>query len=122
MRRVGTSYCYHLTPFFQERIELYIEKIDDYFLDSEGGCIFGNFALELSSEKVAFKDVIREDFQAWTDSLAIMFEEKYSKEKALSLAKEYVALTQGAIMMMNLHNSSTEYLKVGQKIISLLKD
>ena len=105
-----------------ERIELYIKKIDEYFLQSEGGCIFGNFALELSSEKVEFKDIIKEDFQAWMDSLAIMFAEKYPQEEALSLAKEYVALTQGAIMMMNLHNSSTEYLKVGQKIISLLKD
>jgi AcrR family transcriptional regulator len=116
------SVAYQEELALNEKLELYIQKIDAYFLHSEGGCIFGNFALELSSEKVAFKDVIREDFQSWTDSLATMFEEKYPKEEALALAKEYVALTQGAIMMMNLHNSSIEYLKVGQKIISLLKD
>jgi len=105
-----------------KKIVSYIQKIDDYFLHSEGGCIFGNFALELPYENEAFREVIREDFLAWTDSLAFMFEIRYSKEEALTLAKEYVALTQGSIMMMNLHNDSTDYLKIGQKIIKLLKD
>jgi len=116
------SIAYNNELALNEKIELFIQKIDNYFLHSEGGCIFGNFALELSSEKVAFKEIIREDFQAWTDSLGTMFAEKYSKKEALSLAKEYVSLTQGSIMMMNLHNNADEYLKVGQKIISLLKD
>lgn len=105
-----------------QRIEEYIKKIDNYFLHSEGGCIFGNFALELSAESVAFKDVIREDFQAWVDSLAFMLREKYPEDEAATLAKEYVALTQGAIMMMNLQQDSSDYLRVGQKIIKLLKD
>jgi len=113
------SIAYQKERSVQERIELYIKKIDDYFLDSEGGCIFGNFALELPSESLAFREVIREDFLAWTDSLAFMFETRYSKEEALTLAKEYVALIQGSIMM-NLNNDSTDYLKIGQKIINLL--
>jgi hypothetical protein len=51
-----------------------------------------------------------------------MLKEKYSPNEAQSLAKEYVALTQGSIMMMNLHNNADQYLHVGQKIINLLKD
>jgi hypothetical protein len=50
-----------------------------------------------------------------------MLETRYPKEEALTLAKEYVALTQGSIMMMNLYNDSSDYLKIGQKIINLLK-
>ena len=114
------SIAYREDMPIQERIELYIKKIDEYFLHSEGGCIFGNFALELPSESEAFREVIREDFNAWSDSLAFMLESIYPKDEALSLAKEYVALTQGSIMMMNLHNNSTDYLKIGQKIIKLL--
>lgn len=105
-----------------ERLINYIKKIDDYFLHSKGGCIFGNFALELSAESVEFREIIREDFDAWVNSLAFMFEKKFSKEEALSLAKEYVALSQGAIMMMNLRQDATDYLKVGEKIIKQLKD
>ena len=115
------SIAYQENISIQERIELYIKKIDDYFLHSEGGCIFGNFALELSSESLQFREVIREDFLAWRDSLAFMLETRYPKEEALALAKEYVALTQGSIMMMNLYNDSSDYLKIGQKIINLLK-
>ena len=106
----------------QEKIELYVQKIDDYFLHSEGGCIFGNFALEIPSESENFRAVIREDFDAWSHSLAFMLESRYTKEEAYALAKEYVALTQGSIMMMTLRNDATDYLKVGQKIISSLKD
>ena len=51
-----------------------------------------------------------------------MLKEKYSDKEAMELAKEYVALTQGSIMMMNLYNNSEQYLQVGQKIIKLLKD
>jgi len=116
------SVAYNENMSIEERIKLYIKKIDEYFLHSEGGCIFGNFALELPSESEAFRAVIREDFDAWSDSLAFMLENKYSQDEALSLAKEYVALTQGSIMMMNLHNDATDYLKIGQKIMKLLKD
>ena len=76
-------------------------------------------ALELASEKLSFKEVIKEGFIAWEDALAFMFKEKYREDEAIALAKEYVALTQGSVMMMNLNNSSEEYLKVGQKIIEL---
>ncbi len=116
------SVAYTKELALKERIELYVKKIDDYFLQSEGGCIFGNFALELSVESVSFKDIIREDFDAWVKSLSFMLGEKYPKEEALVLAKEYVALTQGAIMMMNLYHDSVDYLRVGQKLISLIKD
>jgi len=105
-----------------ERIELFVHKIDDYFLHSEGGCLFGNLALELASEKLSFTKVIKEDFLAWEEALAFMLKERYSPNEAMALAKEYVALTQGSIMMMNLHNNSEQYLQVGQKIIKLLKD
>ena len=105
-----------------ERIELFIQKIDDYFLHSEGGCLFGNLALELASEKLSFTQVIKEDFRAWEEALAFMLKERYNDKEAMALAKEYVALIQGSIMMMNLHNNSEQYLQVGQKIIKLLKD
>jgi len=116
------SIAYKAEIPLQERMELFIAKIDDYFLHSEGGCLFGNLALELASEKLSFTKVIKEDFQAWEEALAFMLKEKYSQNEAQSLAKEYVALTQGSIMMMNLHNNADQYLKVGQKIINLLKD
>jgi len=104
----------------KEKIKKYIKKIDNYFLDSEGGCLFGNLALELPSENTVFKDEIKRYFQNWEQSLTIILTSKYDKKEAQELAKEYVALTQGTIMMMTLYDSQAEYKKVGKKIISLL--
>ncbi len=104
----------------KQKIELIVKKTDDYFLNSEGGCLLGNLALEASNLNLDFKEEIKAYFTAWEDALIKIFENKYSKIEALNLAKEYVALTQGAIMMMNLYDSSENYLKVGEKIISLI--
>ncbi|WP_455757453.1 TetR/AcrR family transcriptional regulator [Sulfurimonas sp.] len=104
----------------KEKIRLFVKRTDEYFLDSEGGCLLGNLALEVSSENVMFKDEIRAYFLAWEEALAFILKGRYTQDEALELAKEYVALTQGAIMMMTLHNETKSYLKVGQKIIDLI--
>jgi len=104
----------------KEKIKLFISKTDDYFLHSEGGCLLGNLALEASSLNLDFKEEIKLYFTDWENALIKIFENKYSKTEASNLAKEFVALTQGAIMMMNLYDSSQDYLKVGEKIISLI--
>lgn len=102
------------------KLKIFVQKTDEYFLHSEGGCLLGNLALEVSSENEEFKKEIKSYFNAWIDALATILQERYGKEKARELACEYVSLTQGAIMMMNLFGSSKEYLKVGKNIISLL--
>ena len=104
----------------KEKIKLFVKRIDDYFLHSEGGCLLGNLALEVSSENILFKDEIRAYFLAWENALMFILQNTYSKEVAKELAKEYVALTQGSIMMMTLYNETQSYLKVGQQIINLI--
>ena len=102
----------------KEKIKLFVKKTNDYFLNSEGGCLLGNLALEVSSENILFKDEIRAYFLAWERALVFILKNKYTEDIAQSLAKEYVALTQGSIMMMTLYNERENYLMVGQKIIN----
>jgi TetR/AcrR family transcriptional regulator, lmrAB and yxaGH operons repressor len=104
----------------KKMLELFVKKTNDYFLHSEGGCLLGNLALEVSHENLKFKEEIKAYFTAWEEALANILQNKYSKDEAYTLAKEYVALTQGSIMMMNLYDDSEEYLKVGKKIVNLL--
>lgn len=105
----------------KEKIRLFVKKTDEYFLHSQGGCLLGNLALEVSSENVLFKNEIRDYFTNWEKALTHILKEVYGDEKAVELSKEYVALTQGEIMMMTLYNASDNYLKVGKKIIALLE-
>jgi TetR/AcrR family transcriptional regulator, lmrAB and yxaGH operons repressor len=104
----------------KEKIELFIKKIDEYFLNSVGGCLFGNLALELSSENVIFKDEIKSYFLSWENALMYILKDKYEDIEAKALSKGFVASLQGEIMMMNLYDSNENYLKTGKKIISLI--
>ena len=104
----------------KEKIKLMVKKTDEYFLQSNGGCLFGNLALELGTLNLEFKEEIKIGFTAWENALINILQNKYSKSEATNLAKEYISLLQGSIMMMNLYDSSKEYLKVGEKLISLI--
>ena len=115
------SIVYDETMSIEKRVVLFIKENDEYFLHSEGGCLLGNFALEVSNENVAFKEEIRDYFSKWELALAHLFEQKFDKTSALELAQEFVALTQGEIMMMNLYNERVRYLRVGKKIIALFE-
>ena len=115
------SIAYQTNITEQEKIRAFVKKTDEYFLHSEGGCLLGNLALEVSTENLEFREEIQDYFLAWEDALGHILKNRYSDEDAKALAKEYVALTQGAIMMMNLYSTSESYLKVGEKIIALLE-
>lgn len=104
----------------KEKIKLFIKKVDEYFLNSEGGCLLGNLALEVSSENEEFKEYIKKYFLTWEEALFNILKNKYSNQEARALAREYVSLTQGAIMLMNLYDNNKDYLKVGEKIINLV--
>ena len=104
----------------EEKIKLFVKKTDEYFLNSKGGCLLGNLALEVSSENVEFQEVIKEYFTAWENALVNIFKNKYEESKAITMTREYIALIQGSIMMMNLYDDSSNYLQVGEKLISLI--
>jgi len=103
------------------KIKLMVKKTDDYFLNSEGGCLLGNLALEVTWSNQQFKEEIQEYFLNWEKSLYILFQEKFNENEASELSKEFVALIQGEIMMMNLYDDKQRYLRVGKKIIRLFE-
>jgi len=104
-----------------QQMKLFIEKTDNYFLNSEGGCLLGNLALEVSWSNADFKEEIKEYFFNWEKALSTIFEKKFDEKKSKELAKEYVALFQGEIMMMNLYDDKDRYLRVGKKMMQLLE-
>lgn len=104
-----------------EKIALFVQKTDEYFLNSAGGCLLGNLALEASHDLPLFKEEILAYFTHWEEALIRIFENRYGVEKAQEIAVESVASVQGAIMMMNLYNDSNLYLKIEKKLITLLE-
>jgi TetR/AcrR family transcriptional regulator, lmrAB and yxaGH operons repressor len=104
----------------REKITLFVQKTDEYFLNSAGGCLLGNLALEASHDLPLFKEEILAYFDNWERAVSHIMENRYGADKAREIAVESVASVQGAIMMMNLYNDSTLYLKIEKKLIAML--
>jgi len=61
------AYRKQLSP--KEKMILLTEKIEAYFLNSEGGCLLGNFALEISNNNPLLKKEIIAYFKNWEEGL-----------------------------------------------------
>jgi len=103
----------------KEKLTILMQRLDEYFLKSKGGCLFGNLALEIAQNIEVFKVEIIKYFKEWEDVLTSILESKYNK-KARELAKESIASIQGAVMLMNLNSDREIYLNISRKVANLL--
>lgn len=101
------------------RLKLFTKAVEKYFLNSEGGCLLGNFALEISNNIPSLKNEIIDYFNHWKEALyeilKIEFGNKIAKEKATQI----VASTQGSIMLMRLYGSPTPFKSQNREILNL---
>jgi len=104
----------------KDKLKLFTEKVEEYFMNSEGGCLLGNFALEISNNIPSLKDEIIEYFKNWEKAIFQILEpeigEKHAKEKAMQI----VSATQGSIMLMRLYKNSDAFKIQNRAIINLL--
>lgn len=104
----------------REKMVLFVEKTDAYFLKSAGGCLLGNLALEASHDIPEFKEEIIAYFSDWEKALVEILTNRFDAVEAREVATGAIAAWQGAIMMMNLYDNADAYLGIGKKLIALL--
>lgn len=114
------SIAYRTTLLPSEKLRRFTEAVEDYFIHSEGGCLLGNFALEISNNIPALKKEIIEYFNHWEAALYEILKtdlgEKTAKEKATLI----VASTQGSIMLMRLYGSAEPFKSQNRELQHLL--
>lgn len=99
---------------FNEMLEYIIE--DQKFKEAKCGCIFGNFAVEMSEHDEGFRKKTSEVFDLWVVKLKIVFDEmiKFSEPKdsfkTYKLAQGIVAMLEGGILIMK-NKQDIEVLK-----------
>lgn len=103
----------------KKRMTLFIENLDEYFLNTNGKCLFGSLALEVGDLNKDFKEEIQAYFLSWEKALIYILNEEYEEKTSISYAQECISLTQGTLMMMNLYNKNENYLNIGKKLIKL---
>lgn len=113
-------YAKHSSLSNKKQLEKLLDAVEAYFLNSEGGCLLGNWALEVINDIPEFKEEIRSYFNSWEKAIFEILLCQYSEDEAKELAKQSVANTQGALMMMRLYNDEKLFLREIKNTKSLL--
>ncbi|OUR74066.1 hypothetical protein A9Q76_01465 [Arcobacter sp. 31_11_sub10_T18] len=95
----------------KEQLHKLASEVEEYFLNSEGGCLWGNWALEVINDIPEFKLEIQACFKSWEDAIFSIIKSNYAHIEAREIAKKTIANTQGALMMMRLYDDTDIFLK-----------
>jgi AcrR family transcriptional regulator len=114
------SIAYRQNTSAINRLKRFTEAVEEYFLNSEGGCLLGNFALEISNNIPSLKKEIMNYFNHWEEALYEIFKDELGKKLAHKKAIQCVANTQGSIMMMRLYNSPDIFKAQNKDVIKIL--
>lgn len=89
---------------FNEMLEYVVE--DQKLKEAKCGCLFGNFAVEMSEHDEGFRKKIREVFEVWVAELKLVLEgmiksyEPIDSFETYKLAQGIVAMIEGGILIM----------------------
>lgn len=114
------SIAYNKTVSPRIRLKLFTEAVEEYFLNSEGGCLLGNFALEISNNIPLLKDEIVNYFDHWQEAVYEILKPELGNKLAQEKAMQVVANTQGSIMLMRLYGVSDVFKIQSKEILKLL--
>jgi len=103
-----------------QKIKLLADISATQFFASDSGCLMGNLALETASTHPDFAELVQAFFADWIGAMRHIFQEVHTPEMAQQLAKDSVALIEGAVMMMRLFNDKSFLEQAHQKIICFI--
>ncbi len=95
-----------------------LKKLSKTILMQEGGSIIGNMALETAQIVPQFKEILRQIFDAWTSSLAIIYANKFSEETSKRLAEQTVIELEGAAMLTKIYGGDKYFKDCYNRVIS----
>ncbi|WP_069472061.1 TetR/AcrR family transcriptional regulator [Candidatus Marithrix sp. Canyon 246] len=114
------SIAYRKNMSSSNKLEAFTKAVETYLLNSEGGCLLGNFALEISNNIPSLKKEIKSYFDHWEEALCEILKSKFIEQVAQEKAKQIIASTQGSIMMMRLYDSPHTFKNQNNEIKKLL--
>ncbi|PSO77363.1 MAG: hypothetical protein BRC44_13665 [Cyanobacteria bacterium QS_4_48_99] len=105
----------------RERLANLTQAVEDYFIDSEGGCLMGNLALETINTLPQFAQLIRAYFDEWRQALVHLLRSQYEQDRAGQLAQDAVARIEGAIMIMRIDGDPAVLRRANRDIATWLR-
>ncbi len=77
------------------------------FTKEEGGCFFANTILETMQVEDTFRDISKDFFKAWEQSLEAIFTTKYPQTISKDKSIQVITQIEGAIILMLLNQDSS---------------
>lgn len=114
------SIAYMSSLSSKEKLKLFTKKVEEYFMNSEGGCLLGNFALEISNNIPLLKEEIINYFINWENAMYEILKDELGETQAKEKAMQIVSGTQGSIMLMRLYGNPEAFKIQNNAIINLL--
>jgi len=114
------SIAYSSNLSTKDKLRLFTERVEEYFLNSEGGCLLGNFALEVSNNNPLLKKEIVGYFDDWKMAIYEILKPELGEKRAREKAAQAVSNTQGSIMLMRLYENPDVFTMQNREIINFL--
>lgn len=94
-----------------QKFEKFNTLIMEYFLNSDGGCLLGNFALEISQDIPDLCEEIKAYFIHWEQAVITILEPLVIHDLLTIYAKQHIAMIQGAVMQLRLSGDKESFKK-----------
>ncbi len=101
-----------------QRLAKLFEAQEFLFLQYNGGCIFGNMALETALVVPEFKAAMNTFFDEWENALVHIFKTKMDENEAKEKAVETIMKVEGALIFVKLKGENHFLSKCFTKILS----
>jgi len=92
----------------------------NFFDGREGGCLLGNFVLELMERAPQFQVPLRAYFDDWAAAIAHVLARVHGKARARTLAFAALAQIQGAILLMRLYRDPRHLRRALAAVLELV--
>jgi len=115
------SIAYEKNLSAEKRFVKLFKKQEPIITQDLAGCLFGNMTLESISNKMEFKNFLKAFFSDWIAAFQHLYQENYSKEEAVELAKQSVMEIEGALMMMRLYEDKEVLKSACIRVLNRLK-
>jgi len=113
------AYDEKYTP--ENRLQKMLSRMNEFYLNGPGGCIFANTLLETANVSDRFKPIIKDTFDKWAKALQFVLAAKYEATEARKLAFSIIQDMEGGLMMYQLYNDEQFMKMAEERSIALLK-
>ncbi len=102
------------------RMAKFLDRLEPFYFQEDGGCLFGNLALEVSSHNQQVRLRIAETFREWMVGLTEVFSSRYTVMEAEMAAQRALEEIQGSVMLTRVFRDRTYFEAAKERLLRMV--